>query len=101
MTQFKEELCLVLQSGEIREASEVRTQGSISSHLEEEEKEGGRQKRRRRRGDVFLKFIFRGVFCVHFIRLCVSLIISVCVWLVTTLDFYVCAYLCTHVDLCV
>lgn len=61
MTQFKEELCVVLQSGEIREASEVRTQGSISSHLEEEEKEGGRQKRRRR-GDVFLNSFSEGWF---------------------------------------
>ena len=31
-----------MQSGEIREPSKVRTQGSISSHLEEEEKEAER-----------------------------------------------------------
>lgn len=80
MTQFKEELCVVLQSGEIREASEVRTQGSISSHLEEEEKEGGRQeKRRRRRGDVFLNSFSEGCFlCSFHSAVCVSYHICLC-----------------------
>lgn len=48
---------MCLQSGEIREPSKVRTQGSISSHLEEEEKED-MEKRMRRRGDAFY-FNFR------------------------------------------
>lgn len=49
--------CL-MQSREIREASEVRTQGSISSHLGEEEKEGGRQEEKvQRKGDVFFFFV--------------------------------------------
>lgn len=43
-----------MQSREIREPSDVRTQESISSHLEEEEKEGGRQEKKQRRGDVLL-----------------------------------------------
>ncbi len=55
-----------LQSGEIREPSKVRTQGSISSHLEEEEKEGGKQKKRRQRGDV-LGFLFDAEGCFIFI----------------------------------
>lgn len=49
-----------MQSREIREPSEVRTQGSISSHLEEEEKKGGRQEEKKQRGGVFI-FIFSGV----------------------------------------
>lgn len=53
-----------MQSREIREPSEVRTQGSISSHLEEEEKEGGRhEEKKQRRGDAFI-FIFSGV--IHY-----------------------------------
>lgn len=68
-----------MQSREIREASEVRTQGSISSHLGEEEEEGGRQEEKeQRKGDVFffIVIIFSGVIhddvylCTHLISMC-------------------------------
>ena len=52
-----------LQSGEIRDPSKVRTQGSISSHLEKRRKE---DRKRRKGGGVMFYFcvqMLRGVAC--------------------------------------
>lgn len=93
-----------MQSGGIREPSEVRTQGSISSHLVEEEREGGRQekRRRRRRGDSFL--FLEGCFVfISFDRVCLpfylpvscSCLHSVCVCVYTSV---LCGFMCVCVS---
>lgn len=83
-----------LQSEEIREPSKVRTQGSISSHLKKEEKEGGRQEKRRR-GDVLFLFLDAEGCCVFISFDYVHHFITVCVLLMSTLDF--CVYMCIPV----
>lgn len=97
MTQLRQKLYVFLQSGEIREPSKVRTQGSISSHLKEEEKEGGRQEQRRR-GDVLFLFLDAEGCCVFISSDCVHHIMSVCVSHMSALDF--CVYVCIPVYPC-
>lgn len=73
--------CVFLQPEEIRDPSEVWTQGNISSYLEEEVKEGGGQKRRRRRGDIFFLYSEAERFCILISFVSVNLFIYICLYL--------------------
>ena len=66
-----------MQPEEIRDPSEVWTQGNISSYLEEEVKEGGGQKRkrRRRRGDILFLYLEAERCCILISFDCVNLFI--------------------------